>query len=162
MLSFGLHNKQRPDAQSRYIARVQGKKAFCAQQKYKVGAGGMLGRAGAHSFNMKPERTVCQGCRVVVRLSSFDHPNSDLPALIRGHPFNHTVQVLLPLPEAAETALDSACAEAVTAFDAVATAVSASQYYAAHVASAALVEEDFIKARSSELALAFMQGVEKL
>ena len=107
---------------------------------------------------MAPNRTFHQGPRVVARLSSSDHPNSDLRALIHGHPFNHAVQVLLPLPDRAETALDSAGSEALAAFNAVVTAVSASQCYAARVDLAALADEDFIKASSVKLALAFYAG----
>ena len=105
---------------------------------------------------MKSKRSHCQGSRVVVRMSSFDHPNSDLPALVSGHPFNHAVQVLLPLPDTADTALDSARAEALTAFDAAASAVSASQYYAARVDPAALAEEDFIKASLQRASTGFL------
>ena len=121
--------------------------------------GGMLGtEEGLIVLRMTPNRTVQQGSRVVVRLSSSDHPNSDLRALIHGHPFNHAVLVLLPLPDSAEAALDSAGFEALAAFNAVVTAVSASQCYAARVDLAALGDEDFIKASSAILALASYAG----
>ena len=95
---------------------------------------------------------------MIARLSSSDHPNSDLRAMIQRHPFNHAVQVLLPLPDSAETALDSAGSEALAAFNTVVTAVSASQCYAARVDLTALADEDFIKASSAKLASAFYAG----
>ena len=41
------------------------------------------------------------GPRVVARVSSFDHPKSDLPAFVRSHPLNAALCVMAPACEAA-------------------------------------------------------------
>ena len=43
-----------------------------------------------------------QGPRVVVRITSFDHPKSGLEQLVHGHHINHAVCVTLPASGAAE------------------------------------------------------------
>jgi hypothetical protein len=37
--------------------------------------------------------------RLVVELSFLDHPKSDIPGYIHGHPFNNAMELFLPIPE---------------------------------------------------------------
>lgn len=95
---------------------------------------------------MTQRRTLRSGSRLIVRLSSFNHPNDDLLATVYGHPFNHVVQILLPLPGTANDNKSPLTAAALSSFDAAAEEVSSLEFYAARMDLWALAEEDFIKA----------------
>ncbi len=95
---------------------------------------------------MKQKRTLRSGSRLIVRLSSFNHPNDDLLASVYGHPFNHAVQILLPLPCTANANKNPLTAAALSEFDAAAEKVSSLEFYLARMDLWALAEEDFIKA----------------
>lgn len=95
---------------------------------------------------MKQKRTLRCGSRLIVRLSSFNHPNDDLLASVYGHPFNHVVQILLPLPGTANAYKSPLTAAALSEFDAAAEEVSSLEFYVARMDLWALAEEDFIKA----------------
>ena len=79
------------------------------------------------------------GSRIWVRTSSFDHPVNSVAKLLCKHPYNHKLQILLPLPS--------------DTLQAVSTAVIPGFHYAAEIQVSALLELDFIRANLTNASL---------
>lgn len=79
------------------------------------------------------------GSRIWVRTSNFNHPVNSVAKLLCKHPYNHKLQILLPLSS--------------DTVQAISTAVISGYYYATQIQLSALLEFDFIQANVRDASL---------